>query len=296
MDPGTDPGGGGGGGGGFDFVDAGPVGPCNKMDIVFVVDDSGSMAEEQANLAANFPEFIRVIDEHRTSVGEELDYRVAVTTTGRDVDYTIALPPPFSFTLPMSEQGHNGEFLQRCDMPRRWLERDDPGVADTFACAAQVGTGGPGLEMPFHALELSLTDRMADGTNAGFLRDDALFAFVILTDEDDCSRRDNNFTIENDQCDPPGPEHITIDEMLGLLDNLTGDRGRWATAVIAGPGPGSCQSDFGQAIEAKRLKQFVQQAGQNAVFSSICDGDLAGAMADALATFEAACESFPPID
>jgi hypothetical protein len=27
---------------------------CNKMDIVFVIDDSGSMSEEQSNLATNF--------------------------------------------------------------------------------------------------------------------------------------------------------------------------------------------------------------------------------------------------
>ena len=41
---------------------------------------------------------------------------------------------------------------------------------------------------------------MTDGTNSGFLRPDALLAVVILTDEDDCSREDNNFTIQNDSC------------------------------------------------------------------------------------------------
>ena len=54
--------------------------------------------------------------------------------------------------------------------------------------------------MPLYAAELALVDRVADGTNAGFRRDDALLAIVILTDEDDCSREDNNFTIQNDVC------------------------------------------------------------------------------------------------
>ena len=35
---------------------------CTKMDLLFVVDDSGSMGEEQSNLAANFPAFIVMDD------------------------------------------------------------------------------------------------------------------------------------------------------------------------------------------------------------------------------------------
>ena len=65
-------GGGGGGGGGGGNVDA--LG-CSKMDLLFVIDNSGSMQQEQTNLIANFPTFISVLD------ASGLDYRVAVTTT-----------------------------------------------------------------------------------------------------------------------------------------------------------------------------------------------------------------------
>ena len=181
-----------GGGGPDEFA---PGEACTKIDFVFVVDNSGSMAEEQANLAANFPQFISVIDQYQTTAGTPLDYRVALTTTGRDVTFSLAIPgspfPPISTT----EYGENGEFLQRCGMGRRWLERGDSDVAGTFACNAQVGTMGPGMEMPLYALELALADRIADGTNDGFLREDALLALVILTDEDDCSRRDDGFSV-----------------------------------------------------------------------------------------------------
>jgi hypothetical protein len=195
----------------------------------------------------------------------------------------------------MSESGDDGAFRQDCGMSRRWLERGDSDVPGTFSCAAQVGTGGPSLEMPLHALELALTDRVNDGTNQGFLREDALLAVVVLTDEDDCSRQDNNFTVANDACDSSMPEIVDTDHYLGWLDTLKGERGRWATAVIAGPGPGTCTSSFGEAFEATRLKGFVNDTGTNAVFSSICEGDLASALEDALNTFEAACDSFPPI-
>src|SRR5690606_31819645 len=177
---------------------------CNRMDLVFVIDDSGSMVEEQENLAANFDDFIAVLEAYQTEDGQPLDYRVAVTTSGRDLSYTIDEepitipgigtidPPPIPFT----EAGDNGLFRQGCGMSRPWLERTDGDVSTTFACVAEVGTGGPSIEMPLQ------TSRMAlEGTiNQGFLREDALLALVILTDEDDCSRPDNNFTVQSDQC------------------------------------------------------------------------------------------------
>jgi hypothetical protein len=147
--------------------------------------------------------------------------------------------------------------------------------------------------MPFYTTQLAFTTQAT--TNAGFLREDALLAMVILTDEDDCSRPDNDFVLANDSCNPEWPENITIEEHLGFLDQIKDVRGRWAAAVIAGPGPGTCSSEFGDAIEALRLRRFVAEAGPNAVFSSICDGDLTGALTDALDTFSAACDSFPPI-
>jgi len=263
---------------------------CQKMDLLFVVDDSGSMMEEQGNLASNFPQFADVLDAYMVEAGLPLDYRLAITTTGRDVAYTEVLPPPFSTSLPMNEMGDDGAFRQSCGMSRRWLERTDPTVSTTFACAANVGTGGSSLEMPLYASELALKDRMTDGTNAGFLREDALLAVVYLSDEDDCSRRDNNFThTATDPCTTVEPS-----EWVSFFDDLKGDRGRWATAVIAGPT--ACSSSFGDAAAATRLQQFVTLTGDNAVFSSICEGNLAGALQTALDTFTAACDTFPDID
>ncbi len=287
------------GGGDDEFTDARPPEVCSKMDILFVIDDSGSMAEEQNNLVQNFPQFINVLNDYMADSGI-LDYRVAVTTTGRDVTYTLdpnqgsPIPLPFPFPLvPTSESGDNGVMRQDCGMTRRWLDRNDGDVASTFACVANVGTGGPGLEMPLYTTQLALGDRMADGTNLGFLREDALLGIVIVTDEDDCSRTDNNFTIGSDACQGNAaymPPSATVD----FLDQLTGSRARWATAVIAGET--SCTSSFGEAIEAKNLKDFVTLTGENAVFSSICNGDLATPLAQAIATFDAACQTFEPID
>lgn len=266
---------------------------CQKMDIVFVVDDSGSMGEEQGNLAANFPKFVKVLDAFKTKSGATVDYRIAVTTTGRDVKYKIELPGFGSF--PTEEKGDNGAFknTSSCGATKRWVDKADKNAADTFSCLARVGTTGPGIEMPLETLRLAFNDRVSDGTNKGFLRDDALLAVVILTDEDDCSRSDNDFVYAGDgQCEAM-PNATPIPDVVTMLDNAAKGPGRWATAVIAGQT--KCSSSFGDAAEAKRLKTFVSAAGKNGTFSSICDGDLSGALQKALDTFDAACKSFPPV-
>lgn len=274
---------------GFDD-DAGGDEGCAKIDVLVVVDNSGSMAQEQANLAANFPQFISVIEQ------SGLDYRVAITTTGMDYTYSQAtlpgLPP-----IPSSQTGgDNGAMLQPagCNLPRRWIQAGDANPGMLFACAANVGTGGPSDEMPLAAMRAALEDRIADGTNAGFRRDDALLAVVMLTDENDCSyEQPVTLGFAESLCDA---QQEPVANYVAFLDGFTGDRGRWATAVIAGPGPDTCSSTFGDADYAQRLDQFVMQAGPaNGVLSSICVGDLTAGLAAALELFDTACQHFPPI-
>ena len=265
---------------------------CQKMDIIFVVDDSGSMEQEQSNLATNFPKFVSVLEGFKTKSGAKLDYRLAVTTTGRDIKYTLEIP---GFpAIPQSEKGDNGAFRNSstCGATKRWIDKGDTNGSSTFSCLAKAGTSGPSIEMPLYSLKLALNDRVTDGTNAGFLRPDALLAVVIMTDEDDCSREDNDFKIQSDSCETMANLH-PVAEYAAMLDTAAKGPGRWATAVIAGDK--KCTSSFGDAIEAKRLKDFVGVAGKNGTFSSICDGDLSVGLQKALDTFDAACKSFPPV-
>lgn len=264
---------------------------CTKMDIVFVVDDSGSMAEEQNNLAVNFPKFVQKIESFKTKGGSKLDWRLAVTTTARNISYNMQVPG-FG-TMPMNEKGDDGAFRtgSGCGGSKPWIATGDSNPEGTFQCRAKAGTGGSSIEMPLEALKLSLVDRVADGKNAGFLRPDALLAFVVLTDEDDCSRSDNNFTIANDKCDTMQGTN-PVSHYKQVLDGVAQGEGRWAAAVIAGQT--QCKSSFGDAIEAKRLKDFTALPGVKSTFSSICDGDLSVALDKALDLFDGACKTLPP--
>jgi hypothetical protein len=265
-------------------ADAGPPPPaveCNKMDIVFVIDNSQSMEQEQTNLGKNFPEFIKVINEYKTEKGQLLDYRVAITSTDDGVDRG------------KFRKGRGQGPDQSCDPgPNNnpWLVRADANIAENFACRAQLGTLGSNVERPLESARLAVTDRIADGTNMkdgteSFIRADALLAFVIITDEDE-GGADNSSP-------PPAPLKDTS-MYAGDFDNVkAGLRGRWAAAAIAGDR--GCVSALGDAADAVRLKRFINTVGKNGVFSSICEGDLTKGLKDALTTFTQACKEFPGV-
>jgi hypothetical protein len=253
---------------------------CSEMDILFVIDNSGSMGQEQTNLIANFPAFISVLD------ASGLNYRVAVTTTARNYTYTMALPPP----LPSQQQsttGESGAMLKKGTMTKRWIDKGDPDVTGTFSTLANVGTGGSSDEMPLGAVRDAFEDRMTDGTNMGFRRPGALLGIVILTDENDCSYEQSvTLSFSESLCET---KMEPVANYKTFLDQYTGSPTRWAVAMIAGPGPGTCSSTFGEADEATRLIDFKTQVGTNAIMSSICDGNLATGLMQATMLFESAC-------
>jgi hypothetical protein len=269
--------------------DTGEARQCEKMDIIFVVDDSGSMSEEQSNLASNFPMFAQLLDSYTVGNGQPLDYRIAVTTTGRPIDYNIDLGGGFG-TVPEHETGPDGAFLNNCNNPKRWLEKTDANMAQTLGCRANVGTSGASIEMPLLMSKRALAERVQDNTNAGFIRSDALLAVVVLTDEDDASTTENGFTMGTTGT---SPTNWNPQDQVTFLDQMKGNRTRWAAGIIAGQG--NCSSSFGSAADGVRLKQFVDlangQGSTQAVFSSICDGDLTTGLKAALDTFQSACGS-----
>jgi hypothetical protein len=156
----------------------------NKIDLLFVVDDSASMVEEQASLAANFPRFMAALEKTGAP-----DLHIGVITTdmgagGIDQDKCQGVGDAGRFQIqagcPVSADGP------------RFLRIDAAGnknftgtLADTFACVALVGKEGCGYEHQLQSLRYALSDN-----NPGFrefLRPEAHLGIVVISDEDDCS-------------------------------------------------------------------------------------------------------------
>jgi len=163
------------------------VNPIRNVDILFIVDDSGSMRQEQGNLSRNFPIFM---DELAGIQGADLQIAVASTDLGAGTgtpDNQCALAPGdggvfcraggMDLCSSCMIDTSNGRFL-------RTVNPNFPGdIRSAFTCIASMGTTGCGYEHSLGALRSALTAP----ENQGFVREDAYLAFVIITDEDDCT-------------------------------------------------------------------------------------------------------------
>lgn len=189
--------------------DAGPPPACVDalpVDMIWLVDNSNSMAEEQASLAANFPALIEVLTQPPDADGDGepdfpplTDLRVAVVTP----DLGVGDNPGVIGCG--TDDGDEGLFITESRAPGGgcaglvldpppWLQFDGTNAADfndDFGCITQLGTDGCGLEQQLEAMHRSLfVHTGAGGPHEGFLRDNSLVAVVYVTDEDDCSAAD----------------------------------------------------------------------------------------------------------
>ncbi len=167
----------------------------SKLDILFVIDNSNSMQEEQDAVSRELTAFI---DEIKHAGGVRQDFNVGVVTTSV-YQHTLQNGVSWMRDFP-TQSGHlravptvladGGLNLEAGT--ERVLSGEDPELVGKFAKLVRQGTFGSGQETPFEAVRLALlTDLnrvpVANGGNYGFLRDGARLLIVVLTDEDDCS-------------------------------------------------------------------------------------------------------------
>jgi hypothetical protein len=280
-----------------------PGSGCQALDLLFVIDDSGTMAAEQEMLVDAFADFVAVLEAYETSIGTQLDYRIGVTTTGVSTHYSIDGVPGW-ITL----DGRDGELVAPEDAADPWIDGPGPDVAAQFGDIAVVGTYGPAYEMPLLAMRMALEESAAGGANEGFLREDALFAVVVITDEDDCSREDDYWAMPDEahSCFDYPLEHnvLALDGFKAALDAQLGGDGRYVVVVVAGAPPpdGEAPCSYGEdgAALAGRLNEFVtahvNADGAHGVMHDICEaqstGDMASALDEAMQLIEVACDEY----
>jgi hypothetical protein len=210
------------------------------LDLLFVVDNSGSMAEKQARLAASAQILV--------DAAGDRDLRIGITTTDvgnpRCPNATYTPEVGVMSTASCRERVAAGEFvfnmndfssacLDHCAhesftitptptaedpalKARPWFERT-AGIAnvnvpleEAISCAVLQGIAGCGFESPLAAMDTALVRAVTMSEQQyGFMRAEADLKIVILTDEMDCSyapAADEIFTTNkifwNDPSDP----------------------------------------------------------------------------------------------
>lgn len=174
-----------------------PVNLNRNIDILFVIDDSPSMADKQKNLADNFINFINVLNQVQ---GGLPDVHIGVVTSDMGTDSTQDAPASAIGTagnggcsgtgksgnlqVPPSANV-SGTFISDIKTDDDMRTRNYTGtLTDAFSAMAKVGAGGCGFEQHLEAMKRALDNNPA---NAGFLRPDAYLAVIFIADEDDCS-------------------------------------------------------------------------------------------------------------
>jgi hypothetical protein len=226
----------------------------SEADILWVIDSSCSMTDEQAALVENFPNFIEFFLTRR------LAFRLAVTTTNIDD--------------PNSE-GLDGRF--NGDPP--WITEQTEDLEASFLERALVGIDpGHGKEKGLEAAYRALED--PDERDAGFLRQDAQLAVVIVSDEPDHSERLD---------EPDHDQYIDWRGFSDWLDELKGpqmERMSQVSAIVGvGEGgfedPNGCGGDWEQDGEgALRGDGYLEAAdATGGTWVSICEEDWGDMMA-----------------
>lgn len=314
--------------------------PRSKLDLLLVVDDSNSMAEEQSSLREQIPRIVR-----------------AIATGDLDADGVQDRPAVDSLHVGVvtTDLGAAGYAVPTCDEPlgddgllRTTAASDDASCDSTYpsyqslslgedsdafvravSCVANAGIGGCGFEQQLEAALKALTPSGSEITfasgrghgdlaNAGFLRDDAVLAIVVLTDENDASLQDTSLVDPTSSTYSEGlnlrafmhPEALLpVARYVDGLRALKTDPDDVILAVIAGipadlatPGtsfetiladprmseridpdaptlmPSCVTPDRGVAFPPRRLVEAAAGFGANGIVRSICDESLAPAV------------------
>jgi hypothetical protein len=244
---------------------------CSVVDLLFVIDNSGSMLVEQQNLIASFDGFIEGIQDN---LDEANDYHIGVVTTDA-YSLNFAECQTLGALVTESADGVCGPWTGG-----RYISLADD-LESAFTCAARVGDTGSTDEHQIEAAMRAISPDLAalGACNEGFIRDDALLVLVIITDEDD----------EHGSPGEPDDWFAEIVARKGVESNVV-------TLTLAGIAPpNECDPDvpFGDAVPATRIREFTQKFNYGR-FGDVCADDYAQFFEASLEMIHDACVNFTP--
>lgn len=207
-----------------------------KVDILFVVDNSGSMAYEQKSMASRIRNFLSVV--------KGLDWQIAVTTTD-----------PSSSTYGdgrlVELKGMSGQYILNSQMSDSQAQTV---LGNTLQRTETGSSKEQGIYAAYRAVERSVA---SSGTNRNFVRGDAQLAVVLISDEDESANGQKN--------DPANFVNYIRDQFMG-------QKAVTYHSIIAKPGDKACLNGEGYSA-GYRYEQISKLTG--GVIGDVCALDYA---------------------
>lgn len=272
---------------------------CEKVDFVFVIDSSASMADEQQTLLASFSGFITAIEQTL----DLNDFHVMVVDAGAllgaGCEGTLGAGQVTSWTG--QDCGLVGGF--------RYATQAQPDLTAAFSCMAARGQNGPSNEQTMDALLAGIGTLNGPGQcNEGFVRDDAVLVVTIITDEEDDSGDVNPAPLWDGTCEPAdsdtnsqGNPQSWFDQIVqikygdanaAVVLSLIGDcdQGGMCAGIVFDPNNPTASTG---AEPAPRLRQFTNMWPFGST-GPVCADDYAPFFEDAVSVISSACDDFMP--
>ena len=261
---------------------------AGKTDILFVIDHSGSMKDEQDSLAQSFQDLIAGL----TQIGG--DYQIAITSTTaddfepytayrvNDCDKTDRLPNGAFLMTPgqFLAFGQNPTILSSQTMSAADMER-------YFTENVALGTCGSGFESGIK----SVIDTLTNESGSGFLRADAQLDVVFVSDEDDCTDPydvrtyvlGQNDSLSQGKCHDQTIIDTVLTDVGSLLGQISGIKSNFRThSIIWIPGDAQGVALFPGTRYRDATTGFLGSINQN--FSALAT-ELGQQLAEPLSDF-----------
>jgi hypothetical protein len=221
-----------------------------KVDILFVVDNSPSMAKEQKQLGERLQSFMKQV--------RNMDWQIAFTTT----DVTSRKYGIKGSLLELA--GHPGQkvltadFTDAEDVFYNTVQRPEGRRCFLFGCPSSK-------EQPLKASILAMQKHDTD--DAAFFRDDADLAIVVLSDEDEMSGGGKRAT---------KPEQV-VEAFHSIFGN---EKKLSVYGIVIQPKDNSCYEEQKEEGTSASAGTYVTELSRmtNGYVGSICDNDYAVAL------------------
>lgn len=164
------------------FVQSAPP----QVDVLWVIDNSDSMADEQHKLVDNMSSFAAFFED------TGIDWHMGVITT---------------------DMSDGGEL--RHVGAHRFVGPDVEEADQVFAAMALVGDDGDREERGRDAIFAALTSPMLHGYNGGFYRPAAELHIIVISDEDDVSEMPRDAFIDFLHHLKPEPDQVRLSAIVG---------------------------------------------------------------------------------
>jgi hypothetical protein len=169
------------------------------VDVLWVVDNSGTMADPQLALGDAFPSLLFELS------ALAIDWQMGIVSTD------------------MSNPDQRGRLVEMAGDGSVFMDSNFEDAASRFAFRVRLGDEGSPVERGLEASWAAISSPLASHDNAGFLREEARLAIIYVSDDEDCSHEGGLPLESSEACAADPASLVDVSDYLVRYEGLKAD-------------------------------------------------------------------------